>query len=88
MDISEIAFYIGLYILAAIIISTICIYIFPQTEYLKSAPAGMTYTQYMFDRTYAKMSDICGYVQQVSSNLHRQIVEMSYPDVAKNVIYR
>lgn len=84
----DIGFYIALYFLLAILISVISIYLFPESEYITTAPIGMSYTQFVFDRIYTKFSKMWLNVQQVISDLHRKIVEKIYPDVAKNIVYR
>lgn len=87
-EISDIGFYVGIYVLLAALITAICIFLFPESEYIKTAPVRMSYTQYVVHRITEKLSEIWGNVQQVTSNMHRQIVEMVYPDIAKNMIYR
>ena len=84
----DIVFYISLYFLLAILISIILIYLFPESEYIKTAPIGMSYTQFVFDRIYTKLSEMWRNVQQVISDLHHKIVERIYPEVATNVVYR
>ena len=92
MDLSEIGFYVTLYFLLAIIISVLCIFIFPENDYifeLENRDIGeSSYSQYVFDKICHNFSKISQNIQQVGSNMHRQIVEMTYPNIAKNTIYR
>jgi hypothetical protein len=101
MKFSEIGDYILIYVFFAAAISGICIYMYPTEEYQKhildmdmtdNSYSDYSYSNHIYRQISLKCSEILENIKQIVLDIyeqvHRKFVEMTYPNIAKNTIYK
>jgi len=92
MEISEISIFLVIYVVISLILSIICIRVFKQEDYhaytLAKGLTDMSYTGYVYERVSLNLSEISQKIERRIRNLYYQFVQLSYPTVAKNIIYK
>lgn len=84
------------YIVLAFVLSLICIRIFKQDDYhayiLSKGLSELSYSGYIMTRireTFSEtVSEISQKIEEFVLQIHRYVVQTTYPSVAKNIIYR
>jgi hypothetical protein len=92
MEISEISIFLIVYVGISLILSIICIRVFKQEDYhahiLSTGVSDMSYTGYVYERVSLNLSEISQKIERRIRNVYYQFVQLSYPAVAKNIIYK